>query len=498
MLPKPTSCLGCPLYGNGKGFSTIDGNGTNGVLIVAEALGESEEYVGKPLVGKSGQFLFTHLKRIGLERDDFTLFNAIACRPPGNKLVGEAYEHGALLQCSPHLDAAIEVARGRALEHARNLTIFTLGRTAFKRVLGLTDRDPIMRSDYLCYPFWSEKYNAWVIGAPHPSYLMRGKTSEIPVLQFAARRAVEIATSGLTLAAPTYLLDPIPAHFAQWCQDYYRVEEANHEETFLSYDIETPYKQGKGEDELKKDDEGVDDYTILRISFAYTPYNAVSVPWTAPYIPLIEKLFRHNGAKVGWNNENYDAPRIQHYFPLNGDQIDAMLAWHVLNSALPKGLGFVTPFYAQDVSMWKHLSSAEPAFYNAKDADMALRNWLGIRNDLKNTNLSHVFDRHVIQLNRVFSHMSRNGVGLDQQLRSESEKRLQIVLDGIGQKMAEVVPLEAQQLKVYQRPPEDTTGWIEVQSTRKTTQCPLCLSVDVKADHFKSIGKKRLKLGEVE
>lgn len=498
MIAKPNSCQQCPLYQTGRGFSEIDGSGSNGVLIVAEALGESEEVAGRPLVGQAGKFLFTHLKRVDLERDDFSLFNAIACRPPNNRLVGEAYESLALANCAPHLDAAIEVARGRALQHGRTFTILTLGRTAFKRVMALTDRDPIMRSDYLCYPFWSSTYKCWVVAADHPAYLMRGNTSEIPVLQFAAKRAVEIAREGLTLADPKYLLDPGPFQFAQWINDYFAHEAANPNDTFLSYDIETPYKSGKDEAELKKDEDGIDDYTILRIGFSYIPGQACSVLWNAQNVPWVEKLMKHQGAKVGWNNENYDSPRVLHYMPLNGDQIDAMLAWHVLNSALPKGLGFVTPFYAQDVSMWKHLSSAEPAFYNAKDADMALRNWLGIRNDLKQTGLMPVFERHVIQLNRVFSHMSREGVKLDSELRATSEVKLQNILDAVGTKMAASVPLEAQQLKVYQRPPEDTTGWVTVSATRKGTQCPNCQMLDVKADHFKSVGKKRLAKGDAE
>jgi hypothetical protein len=58
-----------------------------------------------------------------------------------------------------------------------------------------------------------------------------------------------------------------------------------------------------------------------------------------------------------------------------------------LNTALPKGLGFVAPFYARRSPMWKHLSDDQPAFYNAVDADMALQCWLGIRRDLKKGDL---------------------------------------------------------------------------------------------------------------
>lgn len=500
MIQKPSSCINCPLYssniGKKNGFSHPDGSGTYGVTIVAEALGAEEENVGTPLVGKAGHFLFTNLQRVGLERDGFILSNVLQCRPPNNKLVGEWYEKEAISHCSPNLDQILQRSKEQTDAHKRHFTILTLGRTAFKRIMGYDDKNPIMRGDYLNYPFWSEQYNAWVIAAEHPAFLMRGNSHKIPVLQFAAKRAVEIAEHGLTLSKPLYLLDPTPHEFSSWITDYEAELLRNPNSTFLSYDIETPFKSGKDEEEVSKEDD--DDYTILRCSFAYQPGYAVSVPWRAEYLPLLERLFANTGAKVGWNNENYDYPRVSAQVKINGDQIDGMLAWHVLNSALPKGLGFVTPFYAQDASMWKHLSSAEPAFYNAKDADMALRNFLGIKQDLTNNGLWEVFQRHIIELNRVLAYMSSKGVRRDDVMRKDAEERLQKLLDEVGRKMESSIPFEAKQLKVYKKTPKVLDGLVEVERNVKTKFCIGCGAINPKKAHFKSIGKKALKGGSPE
>lgn len=720
--------------------------------MVAEALGENELHAGVPLVGKAGHYLFNALKRVGLDREDFRLFNVVACRPPNNKLAGMPYESQAVNHCRPNLDSVIAASRREASERGLNLVILTLGKTAFKRVMGFTEKDAVMREDYLCYPFWSPVYECWVIAADHPSYLMRGNHHLISVLQFAALRATEIAEHGLKLDQPQYLLDPEPAVFKSWVASYLDLLERD-QDTILSYDIETPMKQGESEEGVEKEDEDADQI-ILRVSFCYRPGNAVSVPWRPEYLPFISQLFATNGAKMGWNNCptpdqrvltadlrwvpagelkigdllvgmdefptagkklrryrqavvthaqrgyapvfrvtfddgshvkvtgehrwlvsqhnrtyglrkeggsawietsklkvgqeinrlfdtwdtlntydagylagffdgegylstsplkigasqkngptldrvlglinrmgfrsrgssplrakdadltnfvipngingsirflgsvrpsrlmskfhpeslgavwhintnktkiaaieslglqeivelstdqatyilegfaahncNYDDPRVRVKTPLNGTSVDAMLAWHVLNSALPKGLGFVTPFYVKNILMWKHLSDAEPAFYNAKDADMALRNYLGIQRDLKDNNLWGVFDRHVIQLNKLFAYMSAKGVTLDQEGRATAETQLKAMLNEVQARIEAAVPLEAKALKVYKKTPKSVEGLIQTSGVRLAKVCPVCETQDVAAKHFKSIGKKRLKAGEEE
>jgi uracil-DNA glycosylase family 4 len=325
MLPKPDTCIGCPLYerphGKKMGFSVPDGTGANGVMIVAEALGEQEEKEGKGLVGQSGYTLFQQLKRIDIERDDFTIFNTIACRPPDNKLVKQPYEQAAIEHCAPNLDRAIADAKIVAQAYGKTFTIVTLGITAFKRVMGYDYKKnaALLKKDTYGYPFWSKVYEAWVFHAPHPAYLLRGNTHLWPVVHFTFQRALEVAEHGFRYDEEDYLLDPDPDSFEEWIKGYER-SLINDPENPLSYDIETPYKaKSKDEEEIGKEEAALnEDHTILRCAFSYWANDrsyTTSVVWDIRYMGGIERLFRVAPFVLGWNSDKYDYPRVSRYEP---------------------------------------------------------------------------------------------------------------------------------------------------------------------------------------
>lgn len=314
MLLKPInpcgSCLGLK-WGN-TGFVPADGSGRNGVLIVLEAAGEDEARCGKPVVGKAGQYLWSQLGRVNLERDDFRIHNVLSCRPPMNKLAGMSYERDVIEACAPLLDATIHAMKSQRGD--KTLVILTLGKIAFKRIMGITDKHPMLKKDYYGYPHWVERYSAWCLSAPHPSYLMRGNNHEVPILLFAAKRAVEIATSGFIPDHPEYLLDPSSPIFESWVNDYMAYLTTN-PNTVLSYDIETPYKRAKDEDDLTKDQDSIDDdFAIIRIGFAYRPGFGISIPCQPEYYPAIRRLFTSGAFMLGWNNFLYDDPRVRKVF----------------------------------------------------------------------------------------------------------------------------------------------------------------------------------------
>lgn len=58
------------------------------VAVVAEAPGEREVALGRPLVGASGKVLQDAIDAIGVRRDRLRLTNVLACRPPGNLYEG--------------------------------------------------------------------------------------------------------------------------------------------------------------------------------------------------------------------------------------------------------------------------------------------------------------------------------------------------------------------------------------------------------------------------
>lgn len=494
-------------HGKTYGYVPAHGSGENGVLIVLEAAGADEEIEGIPVVGKAGYTLFQQLKRVGIERDGFRIHNVLSCRPPDNKLAKTPWELSAIEHCAPNLDKTI--SDHVTATRSRQLTpvIVTLGQIAFRRVMKLDWKSPVLREDYIAYPMWSDAYSCWVLAADHPAYLLRGNTHLWPVLTFVVQRALEIASQGLTLDTHDYLLDPKPGVFNSWIQEYRHACVRDPENTFLSYDIETPYKKKKDEQDLSKDEDA--DHTILRISFSYRPNSAVSVSWSAEYLAGIEELLNFGGNLVGWNCDNYDRPRVLAHMTMAGAHIDAMVAWHILNSSLPKSLGFVTPFYVQTTGMWKHLSEAEPAFYNAKDADMALRNWLGVKKNLGENDLYHVFERHVLKLNKALTYMTGKGVLRDNEMRAAAEEKLSGLLDGIEAGMELAVPREARKLKVYKSIPKElkrlTDGeiadliekgeWTTVTQRQTVKKCPICGLVKPKKSHFKAVSVRKMKLG---
>ncbi len=487
-------------HGSSKGYVPVDGDGSNGVLIVAEAAGEFEAAVGKPLVGKSGYALFQQLDRVGIQREGFLIHNVLSCRPPDNKF-DLPYIPLAVQHCSPNLDRSIDLIKKIAKTNGKTPVIVTLGVQPFKRVLGLDSRrdSELLKKDVYAYPFWSDRYSCWVLNAPHPAYLVRGKTQYWPLVQFVFQRALEIAKDGLKLDHHDYLLDPDVHLFMGWVEGYLRSLD-DRPDNVLSYDIETPYKKKKGEDELTTDEDG--NHIILRISFAYEDerghIHTTSIPWSAEYMSGIEILFARAPYVLGWNSDEYDHPRVSQYVNINGIGLDGMVAWHILNTSLDKGLGFVTPFYWHKTTMWKHLNEDQPAFYNAKDSDAALRNFIGIKKDLIKHKLWHVYERHWIELNKALRYMSGKGVLRDNEMRSAAEAQLSERLAGIESQMAAAVPQEVRQLKVYKKTPKDTTGLIQTVGKVKVKACPKCGAQSVKANHFKSIGKKRLKSGETE
>src|SRR5258705_7212493 len=108
ILPKPKDkCTGCPLYGNGRGFSALEGDGSSGLIVIAESLGRKEELAGLPLRpdAPSGG-VFQRAVDVGkLSREVMTLTNTIRCK------AAAPYPREALDQCRQHLDEAIAERR---------------------------------------------------------------------------------------------------------------------------------------------------------------------------------------------------------------------------------------------------------------------------------------------------------------------------------------------------------------------------------------------------
>ena len=81
MLPKPDDCIGCPFYGDGRGFVPDElPESPAQVVFVCQNPGEVEEVQGRPLVGPTGQMLRTRFVARHLPGVLVTYANIVKCR----------------------------------------------------------------------------------------------------------------------------------------------------------------------------------------------------------------------------------------------------------------------------------------------------------------------------------------------------------------------------------------------------------------------------------
>lgn len=289
------------------------------------------------------------------------------------------------------------------------------------------------------------------------------------------------------MASTHYLLDPPPRVAFEWVKGYERELAGNSGNgLLLAYDIETP---NKGEDESDPADDPT--YQIHRIGFSYRAGEALSVSFTPEYYATIRLLLLSVGEKVVWN-AGFDNPRLEYNgFTINGTIHDGMVAWHILHSDLPKGLGFVATFTCPWQPAWKHLGSSMPAFYNATDADVELQSMMVIREELKKAGLWDVYQKDVLDLDPILVHMHKVGMPIDEEVRYRHAVSLADKLALTMGDMEALIPLAARKVEhVYKKTPLTTDGLRSRPGHREVFVCDRCGLETPTKPHFRNLKKR--------
>lgn len=326
----------------------------------------------------------------------------------------------------------------------------------------------------------------------HPSFIIAGQSRYSRAFINDIQKAVELAQRGLPPQPLDYLLDPSPLAAYEWAKAYRR-ELVKEPRTRLAFDIETP---GKGDDEgeLSEDDDPT--YHIHRIGFSYRGYSGLSIPWEPSYQAAIRTCMESSGEKVVWN-AGFDVPRIESGgVRVRGLVHDGMVAWHILHSDLPKGLGFVATFTCPWTPAWKHLSHAKPAFYNCTDADVELRSMEWIEQALREAGLWSVYQEDVVELDPVLKSMSAAGMPIDEEIRYDRALQLSHRLTDRLHDIEQLVPTTARRIQPpmgFVRDPTDTAGLVSITVDVLVRRCAGCGIRDPKKVHFlvRSIRSKR-------
>lgn len=124
-------CRGCPLYE--PATQTVFGEGAKGarIVFVGEQPGDQEDRTGKPFVGPSGQLLDGALEKVGIERTETYVTNAVKhfkFEPRGKRRIHSKPNAREIQACKPWLVAEMQVIKPPV--------VVALGATAAQALMG--------------------------------------------------------------------------------------------------------------------------------------------------------------------------------------------------------------------------------------------------------------------------------------------------------------------------------------------------------------------------
>ena len=112
-------CCNCELGKTRKKLVFGEGNPDALFMVIGEAPGKTEDELGRPFVGRSGQLLRKMLLAIGLDPlKDVYISNIVKCRPPGNR----DPEKSEIETCIKFLRKQIEIIQPKLIfpDHSGN------------------------------------------------------------------------------------------------------------------------------------------------------------------------------------------------------------------------------------------------------------------------------------------------------------------------------------------------------------------------------------------
>jgi uracil-DNA glycosylase family 4 len=270
----------------------VYGDGKLEVMVVAECPGRQEDKQGRPLVGKSGQYLRNILTELGIDLDrDCWTTNAIICRSMDSEGNNRTPTDKEITYCRPNIIKNINDLKPK--------TIILLGERAVLSVIGWLWREEIdLMSRWVGWDIPSQKINSWVVPSWHPSYLKRvlenrrgtGEVTEKLFIQH-LRQAFE-HTNRPWKSTQNYeekvsvIFDPEIA--AKHIRKIIRYNK------FTVWDFEC--------EGLKPENPNLG---IVSCSLSNGKFT-MSYPWTGEAITATKELLQSNLPKGGWNSLKYD------------------------------------------------------------------------------------------------------------------------------------------------------------------------------------------------
>lgn len=431
---------------------------------MGESLGFEEMMEGKPFrpkasAGSKLEEIFRLVSRDTLKpltRDNFLLWNIIACQPPGNELRGSPYEANAIRHCRRHFDSVLPPIPDHS---ASSRVILALGNTALTSLTGVTgDFESKQSITHLRGYTFQTKYGL-VVSSLHPAFLRRGMNHLTPLVVEDLKKVLDIAGGRFIhpyhhdYRKPNYQTSPSQDDAKSF---YYRVKDSGR--AILSFDIETPETSNIDEDERDE----LASAEIKLVQFSLNKHEGIALPYRNGYIQIIHDILGLSNVKANHNTWNFDNPRLQAKGVVLGGLVhDTMWMFKHWHSRLPRGLQSVASLVGFPFP-WKHLYSSMLEWYGCADVDAV--QWIirALPPLMKERGVWDGYMKHVVGMYTVLSGASDRGIPVSEEGRQALTINFKEKLKTYDTNLQEIIPDEVKNITPKRiRTAEDGTKEID-------------------------------------
>lgn len=450
-MQKPIECRRCPLENRGLGFSRPEGTGRNGVLAIGESLGREEYLKGTPFVkfAPAGSALEKAFTLDGFERQEFKLWNIVACQPPNNKLEGMDYAEGAIQHCKVHFRRILE--SHIAIARLNNLipVLMALGNLPFKVLTGVSGvaKEKQSITNLRGYVLPAKEYKGvWVVGGLHPSYIRRGNAAQFPSLMDDIEKATLVANGefdwfqgGAKYVEPKYQTHPSITDAESFAN---KVEENINLPLGMDIETQESFIEEDEREAIKEDQHGWGTGRIELIQFSLGKREGIALPFQHEFLPSIKKICKSKNLKLGFNWWGFDASRVAaEGIEVEGQVHDLMVMFSKYIPGVRKHLQAVASF-AKFPFPWKHYYGSNLEWYGCADVDALHWIWEWLPEKMKELGVWDCYYEQVYNYKDILDRGSRVGVPVSENARVTLHESMVRERDSTIKQLEQLIPLE--------------------------------------------------------
>jgi len=400
------------------------------IAIVAEAPGEREVTMGMPLVGGSGQVLWSQLRKYGVKRTDVYITNVVK-----RQLI--SYNDNKTAIGAAELQHWQELLRWELTQLPNITTVLILGGPAMQALTGETG---IMQWRGSVVPFELRYVETFEHAMPivnrkqltgvityNPAFVIREPKTE-PVFNMDLHKLDRVVKGKWKPHTITAHINPTPAQAGEW------IREMAQGGLPIAFDIETMGGETACVGFANNPHEG------MCINFRDAKHNRWSCEDERVVRMRLQWLFQQEQAQFVAQNGMFDTTWLWFKDRIRVKPLwfDTMLAHHTLYSQLPHNLGFLTaqytdhPYYKDDGKLWREGGDIDVFWrYNVTDVCITRACQMRMENELASFGQSAFFFDHVMRLQPHLARMTVAGLRVDapfkEQLTSELTEQVALL-----------------------------------------------------------------------